>query len=265
MNLGKEKEQYFPEVVIKPNVERVANHPRNKIIIDKKLPKKYHNSIILHEFVEDRLMKAGYTYEDAHNIAESIEKKSWIKSKEDWLRYEKKVDRINSKNLSRSTGGKKYVLLTKDIATSYNDYQDALKFKEQLIKEGVSSDEIKIIDERKMFKNSGGGKSLGKDIKFRYKGKNIRDIGIPSQNTTVYFDGSGNVVDLEYKHRGKTFTLPNISSTKQREKIYSKESFRHTDTKLKKIQTKSFWIRNYEKKYPNAPKINYEHILVFQK
>lgn len=54
-----------------------------------------------------------------------------------------------------------------------------------------------------------------------------KSFPVHSNRTTVFFDGSGNVVAQYYKENGKTYKLPSVSPIRQRETIYTKESMQH--------------------------------------
>jgi len=68
---------------------------------------------------------------------------------------------------------------------------------------------------------------------------------ITSDKCTTFFDGSGDVIAQYYNEDGKTFKLPNLAPTKQRENIYSKESMTHP-AKMYTPLTQEL-IQNYSK------------------
>jgi len=86
-------------IKILPMVPNVADHPGNTIRIDKKLPKKYRRSVILHEKVEAKLMNKGMPYEKAHRIAESAERRAFIYGPQEWDKYSEKVAQIHAQNM----------------------------------------------------------------------------------------------------------------------------------------------------------------------
>jgi hypothetical protein len=95
------------KVVIKPKVETVGAHRGGKIEIDKRLPKKYVPTVVLHERVEKKNMDKGDSYKTAHKKANAAEK-----AKEGAKRFkeeEKAVMSIYHKNITdkpKSRGGK---------------------------------------------------------------------------------------------------------------------------------------------------------------
>lgn len=48
-------------------------------------------------------------------------------------------------------------------------------------------------------------------------------------------------------------------------KLCESVGFRHVRTHKRKLTNFSFWIINYRKRYPDAPRVDFEHVLVFQK
>jgi len=48
-------------------------------------------------------------------------------------------------------------------------------------------------------------------------------------------------------------------------KLCESVGFKHVRTHKRKLTQLSFWIINYRKRYPDAPKVDHEHVLVFQK
>lgn len=48
-------------------------------------------------------------------------------------------------------------------------------------------------------------------------------------------------------------------------KLCESVGFKHVRTHKRKLTQLSFWIINYRKRYPDAPKVDFEHVLVFQK
>jgi len=48
-------------------------------------------------------------------------------------------------------------------------------------------------------------------------------------------------------------------------KLCESVGFKHVRTHKRKLTQLSFWIINYRKRYPDAPRVDYEHVLVFQK
>ena len=86
------------KVVILNGVKRVGDHFPDRYEIDRKLPKKYRKSLILHEIVEDEIQKTGVTYKKAHRLANKIEKKMFPLSESDWDKYDKLVTKIYYQN-----------------------------------------------------------------------------------------------------------------------------------------------------------------------
>lgn len=88
----------FPmRVHVKKHEKRVGNHSGNIITIDNDVPKKYRPSLIKHEFVENRLQRAGIAPKKAHNIAERIERETFPGTKKEWHKYDRVVNRIYKK------------------------------------------------------------------------------------------------------------------------------------------------------------------------
>lgn len=88
------------KVYIRNKIKPVGNHRGNKVLIDKKLPKKYHKPIILHEKMEAYLMKKkGMKYNKAHKIANAFEKNVFFKNdSKGWAKYDKIVSKIYRSN-----------------------------------------------------------------------------------------------------------------------------------------------------------------------
>lgn len=94
------------KVVIKQNVRRVGEHrkiPRKKIVeilLDARIPKKYHKPIIFHEETEDRLQRNFHLiYSKAHKIATAKEKAKFFKrKKKSWHNEISEVSRLFNSN-----------------------------------------------------------------------------------------------------------------------------------------------------------------------
>jgi hypothetical protein len=86
------------KVVILNGVRRVGDHFPDRYEIDKKLPKKYRKSLILHEIVEDEIQKTGLTYKKAHRLANKIERKMFPHGDKDWDNYNNLVTKIYYQN-----------------------------------------------------------------------------------------------------------------------------------------------------------------------
>jgi hypothetical protein len=88
------------KVVILNGVKRVGDHFPDRYEIDRKLPKKYRKSLILHEIVEDEIQKTGVTYKKAHRLANKIERKMFPHGDKDWEKYDGIVRNIYYQNKS---------------------------------------------------------------------------------------------------------------------------------------------------------------------
>jgi hypothetical protein len=77
------------KVQVKRKVTDVGSHRGGVIRLDSKLPMKYRKPVVLHERMEDYLMrKRGFNYPKAHGIATQFEKQACFRNKpKEWRRY----------------------------------------------------------------------------------------------------------------------------------------------------------------------------------
>ena len=74
----------------------------------------------------------------------------------------------------------------------------------------------------------------------------VKEIRIPDDKVTTYFNGVGEIVDQTYTdERGKTWKLPSVAPQKAREEIYTKSSIKHP-AKMKPVWAQAM-IQKYSK------------------
>lgn len=88
-------------VDILPKVERVGDHFKHRYVIDRKLPRRFRKSLLLHEIIEDNLQESGMSYKRAHKIADKIERRVFPLKRSDWKDYDDFVCRIHEANKLR--------------------------------------------------------------------------------------------------------------------------------------------------------------------
>ena len=91
------------------SIKRIGQHKKGKITIDKKVPRKYRNSVALHEKVEEFEEKHNkLPYQKAHKLANDAEKtKIFHGNKKAWTKYEKEIMKEYKKNLAKKKKKKK--------------------------------------------------------------------------------------------------------------------------------------------------------------